>query len=128
MTNPINTPNKITIAGVLGSRCRQVRKALQLTQEDVAERMGKTPEFYARIERGQSLPSLTTFVELTVVLGVEPNHLLDARLPITVAPVAGADPPYLRQLTRRLRRVSPASWKAVGKVLEVLETSQDVSW
>jgi DNA-binding XRE family transcriptional regulator len=58
----------------------QARKALKLTQEDAAERIGVRPDFYAKIERGATMPSLRTLTRMVwafdasadVLLGTEP--------------------------------------------------------
>jgi transcriptional regulator with XRE-family HTH domain len=58
----------------------QARKALELTQKDAAERIGVRPDFYDRIERGATMPSLRTLTRIVwaldasadVLLGTEP--------------------------------------------------------
>ncbi|MEM9491193.1 MAG: helix-turn-helix transcriptional regulator, partial [Myxococcota bacterium] len=58
------------LAKSIGVAARQARKALHLTQEDAAERINVSSEFYARIERGTSLPSIITFARIVSTLGV----------------------------------------------------------
>lgn len=54
----------------VGSRIRIIRKALKLTQEDVAERIEIEPKSLGRIEMGANLPSLKTLNKLAAVLDV----------------------------------------------------------
>ena len=64
----------------IGRGVHQARKALKLTQEDAAERIGVSSEFYSRIERGATMPSLRTLTRMVwaldasadVLLGTEP--------------------------------------------------------
>ncbi|HWN68024.1 MAG TPA: helix-turn-helix transcriptional regulator, partial [Haliangium sp.] len=58
------------LAVTLGNAARQARKARKLTQERVAEQLDVSVEFYSRIERGLTHPSLDTFLRLLSVLEV----------------------------------------------------------
>ena len=48
-----------------------------LTQAEVAERADLAVEVYGRLERGEMMPSMTTFIRLAAVLRVRPGDLLD---------------------------------------------------
>jgi transcriptional regulator with XRE-family HTH domain len=63
------------LAVTLGKAARLARRAAGLTQQDVAESVGIVPEVYGRIERGVSLPSLSTLFRLCVTLHSDPNQL-----------------------------------------------------
>jgi transcriptional regulator with XRE-family HTH domain len=67
------------LAQKIGSVARAVRKARGLTQEDAAERLGVTAEFYARIERGYSLPSMTSLARMVAALDVSADVLIGKR-------------------------------------------------
>lgn len=54
----------------IGPVVRGTRLRLGLSQEAVAERVGVSPEFIGRVERGQALPSVPTLLSLSEVLGV----------------------------------------------------------
>ncbi|GHA72718.1 hypothetical protein GCM10009007_12180 [Formosimonas limnophila] len=54
----------------LGSRIRFIRKARQLTQEMLAERLGIEPTSMSRIETNKHKPSLDTLEDLAVALDV----------------------------------------------------------
>lgn len=95
---------------ILGKTVRKARIALGLTQEDAAEKIGISVEFYARIERGQALPSLKTFFVMAIVfqgadklLGFTDNETAQ-RILKEWADKQPKDPPELRRLFRRLRR------------------------
>lgn len=118
------------LAKSIGAAARRARKALELTQEDAAERIGVSVEFYARIERGSSLPSVPTFVRIASSLGVSANTLiggLDAQEseppPPSWQPVAppSSDSPEIRRLIRLLRKATPATLRLVSMLLKEME-------
>ena len=114
------------LAKSIGSAARQARAALELTQEDAAERIEVSVEFYARIERGNSLPSVPTLARIAGVLGVSADALLGR-----IAFVPGAAPgwqvsppteaPEIRRVVRMLRRASPGALRLVAMLLKEIE-------
>lgn len=60
----------------VGERIRTRRKALGLSQEDFAERIGRVPKFCADIERGQAGMSIQTMLTICSLLKMSPNDLL----------------------------------------------------
>ncbi|WP_225412184.1 helix-turn-helix transcriptional regulator [Stigmatella hybrida] len=64
------------LAVTLGEAASLARREAGLTQQDVAESIGIVPEVYGRIERGGSLPSITTLFRLCVTLYRGPNELM----------------------------------------------------
>lgn len=54
----------------LGATIRAYRQARNLTQEQVAEAIERTPEAVSNIERGHSLPSLDTMERLAAAFGI----------------------------------------------------------
>lgn len=115
------------LAKSIGSAARQARAALELTQEDAAERIEVSVEFYARIERGNSLPSVPTLARIAGVLGVSADALLGRRPFVPgVAPGWGqvsppTDAPEIRRVIRMLRRASPGALRLVGMLLKEIE-------
>lgn len=117
------------LAKSIGVAARQARKSLRLTQEDAAERIGVSVEFYARIERGNSLPSILTFARIVSSLGVSADALL-GRGPIAVhagphgtswmAP-APNDSPEIRRIVRRLRKANPSTLRLINLLAKELE-------
>jgi transcriptional regulator with XRE-family HTH domain len=53
----------------------QARKAADLTQAEVAERIGRDQTFVSLIERGQRRMDVIEFIKLAKALGVEPAEL-----------------------------------------------------
>lgn len=119
------------LARSIGTAARQARKALQLTQEDAAERINVSVEFYARIERGTSLPSILTFARIVSALGVSADALLGRQLLGPAMSPAGTtwaaspptDGPDIRRLVRRLRKARPSTLRLVNLLIKELERS-----
>ena len=63
-------------AQVLGSRLRERRESLDLSQEDVAHMSAMHVSNYGKIERGLSNPSLHTLLRVASVLEVDPGILI----------------------------------------------------
>lgn len=68
---------KDDLHGRLGRAARKAREKRALTQQEVADELGVSVEFYSRLERGVTLPSLGTFVRLLEVLDVSADVLLE---------------------------------------------------
>ncbi|WP_242391998.1 helix-turn-helix domain-containing protein [Anaeromyxobacter oryzisoli] len=119
------------LASRIGAAARTARKALGLTQDDAAERVGISPEFYARIERGGTMPSVPTLVRMCEALAVSADVLL-GRSPsspsLGEAGQAGVgvveEPPELRRLLRRLRKARPRTLRLLGMLATELERAQ----
>lgn len=119
------------LAESIGNAARTARTSLKLTQEDAAERIGVSAEFYARIERGNALPSVPTLARISTSLGVSADSLLghspedeeERELPAQLQPPAQPpeDGPELRRLARRLRKASPATLRLVALLVKELE-------
>lgn len=71
----MNVELKNHIAAVI----RAARKARNMTQEEVAERIGRTPESLSNLERGQAAPSIETVISLCDVLDIKIENLLSVR-------------------------------------------------
>ncbi len=68
----------------IGARLKVARTARGLTQERLAENIGKTEETVSNIERGKSLPSIETMLDICSVLGLELGELFaQAARPVT---------------------------------------------
>lgn len=53
-----------------GRRIRENREALDLTQEQFAEKTGLTVNYIARVERGEAFPRLENLITIINALGV----------------------------------------------------------
>ena len=54
----------------LGERTKQRRQALKITQQQLAQSVGMTPQHISAIEQGKWTPSLTLLPQLAEELGV----------------------------------------------------------
>lgn len=111
------------LAKTIGSAARIARKALRLSQEDVAERIDVSVEFYGRIERGASLPSILTFVRIVHALNTSADYLLGSEAFATKEAFLRApeEAPEIRRLLRRLRKAKPLALRFVSLLLKELE-------
>ena len=116
------------LAESIGATSREARLGLKLTQEDAAERIGVSAEFYARIERGNALPSVPTLARICSSLGVSADALLGRgdgeRSPsrsVSWASEPPAEAPEIRRLIRRLRQATPPTLRLVTLLIKELE-------
>lgn len=117
------------LAQSIGNAAREARRSLQLTQEDAAERIGVSVEFYSRIERGAALPSLMTFVRMANVLNVSSDVMIgrspsgDRQAPAVTSllPSQREERPEVRRVIRRLRHASPGTLRFVALLLKEME-------
>lgn len=116
------------LAKKIGEAARRARKALGITQEDAADRIGISLEFYSRIERGGTLPSVPTLLRMANALAASADELLGRTETSTFYGVAEPHPAYgeddspeLRRLVRKLRRARPRTLRIVGLVASELE-------
>ena len=86
----------------LGRRIRVRRKALGMTQEQLAELAGLSDTYVGHIERATRVPSLSTLVSICYALEISPNELMCDSLP--ESRFSSADTPLkLRQVSCVLR-------------------------
>src|SRR5712692_2086864 len=108
------------LAKRIGSAARAARRARSLTQQDAAELIGVSAEFYGRIERGRTLPSVPTLVRIAAALDVPTDALVGRMGPQGVTPRLEPNPssasmsPELRSLVRRLRRLPPRTLRLLS--------------
>jgi transcriptional regulator with XRE-family HTH domain len=94
------------LAKAIGTEARRARAARGLTQQEVADKLGCSLEFYGRIERGGTIPSVPTLQKLRSVLGTSADALLgDRGLPVAQEPVSGSPATPVDRRERMLRRV-----------------------
>jgi transcriptional regulator with XRE-family HTH domain len=117
----------------IGRAARQARRARKLTQEDVADRVGVSTQFYGRIERGNALPSVTTLRRMLEVLDLRADALLGVSMSEATSSDDDAtqaqheaDNPHLRRLMRYLRRASPVTLQVVKVLLDEIEKADAI--
>ncbi|MBJ6760198.1 helix-turn-helix transcriptional regulator [Myxococcaceae bacterium JPH2] len=118
------------LATIIGNAVRAARQRLELTQADVAERVGIATEVYGRLERGHMLPSVRTLRKLCLVLNASSDVLLGLSATTTVegsAPQLAEDPPEyrerpeVRRLMRTVRKLDSPRLRLLGQVAHALE-------
>ncbi len=113
------------LAEHIGQAARQARAALRLTQADAAERVGVSIEFYARIERGGTLPSVPTLCRLCSALGVSADVLLGTKHTPSSAPRPRASTERDRRLRRIVRKLESIDDDVTVDVVSVLLSGVD---
>ena len=63
----------------LGERIRQRRNKLRVTQQELAQALGMTPQHISAIEQGKGAPSLGILPKLAEELGVSVDYLLTGK-------------------------------------------------
>lgn len=80
-----------------GAIIRSIREQRGWTKKKLATRAGLTPTYIGIVEEGGNVPSLTTILELTEVLGVDVGeimrHLANARNKPAPSVAVVAEPP-----------------------------------
>jgi transcriptional regulator with XRE-family HTH domain len=117
------------LAESIGKAAREARRSLGLTQEDAAERIGVSAEFYARIERGNALPSVPSLARIAAALGVSADKLIGRPEQSRSKEVSNKwkqasqpdDSREMRRLVRRLRKATPATLRLVTLLIKELE-------
>ena len=61
---------------IIGQNISEHRKAMHLTQEQLAELAGISQQFLCRLEGGKGIPSVTTIMALCDAMDIEANQLL----------------------------------------------------
>ena len=119
------------LAESIGSIARKARKQKKLTQEDAAELIGVSAEFYARIERGHALPSIQTLTRISTALDVRADDLIGRTATGKPAGEAGReaskplnDSPEIRRLIRKLHGASPATLRLLTLLIKELENQR----
>ena len=60
----------------IGRQLQQARRRKAFTQAEVAKRAGTNVNYYAKLERGEAVPSLKMLEKLVKVLGVQSSDIL----------------------------------------------------
>ena len=62
---------------IVSAYLKTCRKVVNLTQADVAEKMGVTPQAISKWERGESLPDISLLTDLAKLYGVSVENILN---------------------------------------------------
>jgi transcriptional regulator with XRE-family HTH domain len=63
----------------IGGNLSKARKALELTQDDLAKEIDYTSQYISKLEKDGGIPSLEVLLSLSTALGVSINYLLTGR-------------------------------------------------
>jgi transcriptional regulator with XRE-family HTH domain len=115
------------VAVAIGNAARHARHARKLTQQQVAEQLAVSVEFYSRMERGLAHPSLELFLRMLTVLGVNADTLLGLDATRAAAPVpltSPADHRDVRRVVAALQKLPASSVRLVTALLTELERAE----
>lgn len=97
----------------IGEAIRKRREELGWTQQWAAERTGMSVGGYARIERGQRAPTLSSFLDICRGLGCSPDELLSWD-------GYQQDVAQLNELTRQLSALDEEALEVVAGLVQYL--------
>ena len=95
----------------IGSRLREARNMVKLTQEQLAEKVGIGTTYISDIERGAKFPSLSLFIKIVDALGVSSDFILRGEIE------AGKNCVY-DDITRKLDGLTPKQRLGVADLIE----------
>ena len=96
---------------IMGDRIREARKRLNLTQDQLSEKVNITLTYMSEIERGLKLPSMPLFIKLVEVLDVSADYLL--RDTVSTRNLYGD-----KVIGRKLERLSPKQRVALEALID----------
>lgn len=106
--------HRSSLAARLGKNIMRGRKALGLTQEQMAMELKVEPETISRFERGATLPSIPTLERIAAILGTTMGELLEEGEPRQFTEA--------EQLAVLLRPLSDSGRALAREILEKLFT------
>lgn len=95
----------------IGSRLREARNMVKLTQEQLAEKVGIGTTYISDIERGAKFPSLSLLIKIVDALGVSSDYILRGEIE------AGKNCVY-DDITKKLDGLSPKQRLAVAELID----------
>lgn len=95
----------------IGSRLREARNMVKMTQEQLAEKLGIGTTYISDIERGAKFPSLNLFIKIVDALGVSSDYILRGEIE------AGKNCVY-DDITKKLDGLTPKQRLAVAELIE----------
>jgi len=105
-----------------GRRVRELRKTKGLTQEQLAEAIGRSVDTISNIERGSSLTRISTAAELARTLAVSLPAMFETVDDLLDHEDDRAKLPQLKQLLEEAKQLDKVSIDAAIQILRVLAT------
>jgi len=109
-------PNRLDLSRIIGGRVREERRRLELTQEELAERVGLSTNYIAHLERGSRGASLQTLEKVAGVLEVPVASLFVAGGPSAGRPHQDD----IRRVAARLRGMDARTRQLVFNISEAI--------
>ena len=100
----------------IGSHIREARNAANLTQEQLAEKVGIGTTYVSDIERGAKFPSLSLFIKIVDTLGVSSDFILRGEID------AGKNYVY-DDIAKKLEGLTPRQRLAVADLIDAYTKS-----
>lgn len=98
----------------IGLRIAEARVKYDLTQEQLAEKIGKTSQFISNIETGKRKPSLSTLLNIAKVLNLSLDYLIyDNDIEEKIR-----DDIYMKQIYKQLESLDD---EKKNKLLDIVE-------
>lgn len=97
----------------IGSHIRKYRVKRNLKQDEFAEIVGLSPNYYGAIERGEKIPSLETFIAILNALNISADSVLEDVLNIGYTIKNSA-------LDERIKELPEAERSRIFDVIETL--------
>lgn len=85
----------------------RVRRHLELSQENVANELGITPEAYGKIERGKTKISIDRLTAICKIFGLEPWQVIKLSSDELIIHLINTPPPVKISLTIGRKRSMP---------------------
>lgn len=101
-----------------GTRIKEQRKSLGLTQEDLSEKIQITPSFFSQIETGNRKAGINTFVKISQELSLSLDYIFDNNIKqLSSGELDNID----RKIFHRLKKLSSKEKEFVLSMICLLE-------
>jgi HTH-type transcriptional regulator/antitoxin HipB len=104
----------------IGARLRDARRAAQLTQQDVADRIGVTQSQYNHYESGRTLISIDQLLKLEEIFGRSITFLVGKEI-CFIADL----PPLLQELVELTKKLDPDSQEQILDFAQYVANRKD---
>ncbi|MDD4074983.1 MAG: HI0074 family nucleotidyltransferase substrate-binding subunit [Eubacteriales bacterium] len=88
-----------------GEKLKQIRNALNLSQDDLARILGTSKQVISRYERGERIPKLTTAQAYAKKLNVHLEDLIDGSVPPKDAALCAGAPDSIDEAQEKLQKI-----------------------
>ncbi len=107
-----------------GHRLTELRKARELSQEDVAKKVGVQPGLISHFETGRRSPSLLVLKKLADALGTSMDYLTGRRDDPALKDAAELGNSVVARINRTVKSLSPNQQEMVEQMIEGLKPKE----